>query len=183
MFQETSLTKYLGLALLLVSCSVPGCSRYSAVSDYEQMQQAKKSFAELIAAAGGKAEEKAYAIAGASGDAWVLNLSGGKISNELIDEIGKLIYVAELDLSKSNITDEQLLKLDELKVCKTVMNLNLSDTAISDASFAKLKNLHCLSKANLKGTKVTKKGIDEFRKSYLAHPNTVGFFKNPKFEI
>ena len=183
MSQKTSLKKLVGLAVLCAFVSAPGCSRYSAVSEYEQLQKDKKSFADLVAAAGGKAEEKSFGVAGVSGMAWVLNFSGGKLSDDLIDEIGKLTYVAELNLSKSNITDAQLLKLDELKVCKTVMNLDLSDTAISDESFAKLKNLHCLSKANLKGSKVTKKGVEEFRKSYLAHPNTVAFFKKPKFEI
>ncbi|HVJ68283.1 MAG TPA: hypothetical protein VM510_09885 [Caulifigura sp.] len=183
MIQLRLLSRSLGFALLVSIGTAPGCSSYSAVSEYEQLQQMKKSFGELVAAAGGSAEEKSFAVGGQSGKAWVLKLPGGKISDELIEEFGKLTYVAELDLSKSNITDAQLLKLDELKVCKTVMDLNLSDTAISDASFAKLKNLHCLAKANLKGTKVTSKGIDEFRKAYLAHPNTVAIFKKPKFEI
>ena len=183
MFQHLQLKAPFGVAVSIALCMAPGCSRYSAVSEYEQLQQSKKSFGELVVAAGGKAEEKQFAVAGASGKAWVVNLAGGKITDELVEELGKLTYVAELNLSKSNVTDAQLLKLDELRVCKTVMNLDLGDTAVSDASFANLKNLHCLAKANLKGTKVTKKGIEDFRKAYLAHPNTVAFFKKPKFEI
>ena len=175
-------------AALLIGASVSlspltGCSSYSAVSEYEQSQNQRKSFQETVTAAGGKIEMKSYQVATVSGTAWNLNLANAKVPDELITLMVGTAYLAEADLSKSSITDEQLLKMDELKLLQFTMNLNLSDTAITDASFSKLKNMRAVKSIKLKGSKVTKAGVDQFKKAYLANPELVPIFKKPVIEL
>jgi len=80
-------------------------------------------------------------------------------------------YVAELDLSNSKITDEQLLKLDEAKVGRVCLNLNLSGTPVTDSGFGGLKNFYVVQKVNVKGSQITKTGVDQFKSTYNANPD------------
>ncbi|HVJ87553.1 MAG TPA: hypothetical protein VM452_17975 [Caulifigura sp.] len=178
-------TRYL-LATLACSATLnllTGCSRYSAVSEYQQTQEQRKSFLETVAATGGKIEMKSYKVANVSGSAWNMNLANATIPDELITLMVGTGYLGEANLSKSSITDAQLLKMDELKLLQLTMNLDLSNTAISDESFSKLKHMRAASKINLKGTKVTKAGVEAFRKAYLANPETIVIFKKPVIEL
>lgn len=171
------------LAASLLLALPAGCSRYSAVSEYDQVQNDRKSFEQNIASIGGKMEMKPYKVANFSASAWNLNLANATIPDDLITQMSGKGYLAEVDLSKSSITDSQLLKMDELKLLQFTMNLDLSGTAVSDESFSKLKNLRAVKKITLKGAKVTKAGADAFRKAYLASPNTIPVFKKPVIEL
>jgi hypothetical protein len=99
--------------------------------------------------------------------AWTLKVPG-QITDDMIDAMADLGYIVELDFSGSTITDAQLLKLDEKQAGRVCLTLNVSNTAISDNSFANLKHFHVLQDANLKGTKVTKLGVDQFEEGYKA---------------
>lgn len=159
-----------------------GCSRYG-VSEYEQLQNQKKNFEASVTSAGGKMEMKTYKVAKSENSAWNMNLASAKIADDLIGSMPGMGYIAELNLSKSTITDAQLLKMDELNLLQFTMNLDLTDTAITDESFSKLKSLRAVKSIKLKGTKVTKSGADAFKQAYLARPDTIPLFKKPVIEL
>ena len=172
------------LTLAVVSaCFAPGCSSYSAVSDYQKVQEERKNFEQTVASAGGKVELKTYSVAGVSGGAWNLNMANATVPDSAITQMVGTSYLAEANFSKSSITDAQLLKMNELNLLQFTMNLDLSGTAISDESFSKLTSMRAVKKINVKGSKVTKAGVDAFRKAYLASPNTIPLFKKPVIEL
>jgi hypothetical protein len=167
------------LALVLST----GCSRYSSVSDYERLQQQKKTFEETVAAVGGKMEKKNYKVANRENSAWNMNFANAQVTDDLIESMVGMGYIGEVDFSKSSITDAQLLKMDELNLLQFTMNLDLSDTAISDESFSKIKGMRAVKTIKLKGSKVTKAGAAAFKQAYLASPNTIPLFKKPVIEL
>lgn len=179
----------------LVFCSSPyafttvallfavGCSEYSGPSEYERQKAAKQFFLDEVAAQGGTAEEKQYEMYGKSGQAWAIDLSGAQISDELIDSMGTLDYIAELDLSNSSITDAQLLKFDDMKLGRVLLDLDLTGTQISDAALDGLTSFFCLREMKLKGTKVTPAGVERFKKSQQSNPDVQLPFRNPKVEL
>jgi hypothetical protein len=156
------------LILAAALLALEGCSSYSAVSEYDQQQNQRKEFFAEIEKQGGSAKEQQFKKFGKEGMAWTIKIPG-QVTDDMIDIMTTLGYITELDLSGSTITDEQLLKFDEKNAGRACLDLNLSNTAISDNSFANLKNFHVLQTANLKGTKVTKLGVDQFKEDYLAN--------------
>ena len=134
----------------LILTLLTSCSRYG-VSEYEQLQQQKKSFEESVAKIGGKMEMKPYKVAKVENSAWNMDFSKATIPDDLITSMQGKGYIAELNLSKSSITDAQLLKMDELNLLQFTMNLDLSDTAITDESFSKLKSPRAVKTIKLKG--------------------------------
>jgi hypothetical protein len=171
------------LSASLILALVTGCSSYSAVSDYERLQEQKKSFEETVASAGGKMEKKNYKVANRENSAWNMNFANAKITDGLIDSMVGMGYIGEVDFSRSSITDAQLLKMDELNLLQFTMNLDLSNTEITDESFSKLKGLRAVKTVKLKGSKVTKAGADAFKQAYLANQNTIPLFKKPVIEL
>lgn len=176
-----------GWGLARIACisllAAGGCSGYSGLSDFEKQKAAKQNFINEVAELRGLAEEKFFAVHGKSGMAWVIDISGATVSDGLIENMSTLGYIAEMNLSESTITDEQLLRMDELKVGRVVMNLNLSGTTISDASLTKLKNFYCVGKLNVKETNVTPGGVEQFRKNQQSNPQVPPPFRNPKVEL
>lgn len=166
--------------LLLIAT---GCSNYSGPSEYEQKKRAKQSFMDEVAAQGGRAEQKQFSKYGKSGQAWSIDLSGATISDDLIESMTTLGPIAELDLSKSSITDEQLIRFDELELGRLVLKLDLSDTAISDAALAELDNFYVLEHLILKATKVTPQAVERFKKAQQSNSKVLQPFKNPKVEL
>ncbi|MGQ0636084.1 MAG: hypothetical protein ACT4QC_15845 [Planctomycetaceae bacterium] len=179
------------IAWLSLTAAVPlfgGCGG-TAVSEHETVLNREQTFIASVDAAGGHAKKKFFRLYGKEGDAWLIDLHGAKIDDRIIDLICALPlnsitpYVAELDLSESTITDAQLLKLDDAKVGRTVMVLNLNHTEITDKSLEMLKNFYCLDKLGLKGTKISREAIQRFRRSQQANPNVQSPFRNgPKVE-
>lgn len=170
-------------AAAVMAAAITGCSSYSSVSSYEQAQGQKKSFVNTVTSAGGKVELKHYSVAGVSGDAWNLSMANAKVPDDVITLMAGTSYLAEADFSKSSITDAQLLKMDELQLLQVTMNLDLSDTAITDEAFTKIKGMRAVSKIKLKGSKVTPAGVAAFKKAYLANPETIVVFKKPTIEL
>lgn len=159
-----------------------GCGgSYSGESEYDQMMRGKKDFADLIKSAGGSAEEKEFKGYGQEGMAWHIDLSNGKINDDLIDSLGELDYIVNLNLSNSNITDKQLLQLDTKSAIKVTLDLDLSGTKITSAAFDKLENFNCLKNVKLKGSKVTKQAVTRFVQKRQGNEKVPDFFKKPKF--
>lgn len=167
-------------SLLLIAT---GCSSYSGPSEYEQKKRAKQSFTDEVAAQGGKAEQKQFSKYGKSGQAWSINLSGATISDDMIESMTTLGHIAELDLSKSSITDEQLIRFEELGLGRLVLKLDLSNTAISDAALAELDNFYVLEHLLLKGSQVTPQGVERFKQAQQSNAKVLQPFKNPKVEL
>lgn len=168
------LSRGIWILVLGVFC---GCSSYPAVSEFEQQELKKKEFLEQVVAVNGTATEKEFSLFNKKGPAWVIKLPGAKITDELVALIPSIGNIAELDLSNSTITDEQLLKLDSEKAGRYVLTLDLSGTPISDSGFGGLKNFYVMQKATLKGSKVTSAGVDRFKSTYNANADVPGIVK------
>ena len=171
------------VSICIASMFISGCSGYSGPSEYEQQQAGKQKLMDDVRSQGGQIEQKHFEVFGKSGDAWVINLSGATISDEMIDAMETLGYIAEMNLSGSTITDEQLLRMDELRIGRVVMKLDLSNTAITDAALDGLENFYNLGQLNLKGTKVTPQGVDRFKKKQQSNPKVSLPFRKPKIEL
>lgn len=164
-----------------------GCGIMSGPSEYEKYKQKEKNFADLIASAGGKAKKEGKSMFGFSMTGWMIDLSGAKITDRLLDRIIEVAQhdpIFELNLSKTQITDAQLAKLDAGKVLQKTVVLNLSETPITDAGLDKLSNFYCIMKLNLKGTAATKEGAARMGEKKIANPQTPApFKKQPELEI
>lgn len=173
---------WIGFMILL-----SGCNSYSGPSEYRQLQQKLEGFSAKIEAAGGKAIKEGKAMHGFQMEGWLIDLSNAKINDELIDHIivvGKTDPVFQLNLSKSNITNEQLAKLDAGNVMQKMVALDLSNTGINDAGLDKLSNFYCLTDLNLKGSSATAAGAKRMGSKQIANSNTPApFKKQPKLKI
>ncbi len=124
---------------------------------------------------GGSAIEKRYP----QGDAWLLDLSKVKVDDEVIENIKLLGRITELNLSRSTITDEQLESMATPDVLGFLIKLDVSDTAISDRGLIATAPLNLLSDVNVKGSKVTDAGIEQFKSK---HPKQNQFGLKLKIE-
>lgn len=164
-----------------------GCGGYTGPSEYQKLKNKQQGFSDLIAAAGGTATKEGAAMHGFQMSGWKIDLSGGQVTDEIIDAIinvGQFDPVFLLNFSKTGITDEQLAKLDTNKVLQKTFELDLSETAISDAGLDKLTDYYCISKLNLKGSAATRAGAKRLGDRMIANPTTpLPFRKQPKLEI
>lgn len=152
-------------ALILIGAS--GCgSGNSGPSDYDKMVEAQKGTSETLAAAGVKVKQKQYPL----GIAWVVDMTGVTVTEDLLRKVKALGNIAELDLKKSTVTDAHLGTMRELELHILLAKLDLSQTAISDAGLEKLDGNLFLTELNLTGTKVTAAGVDQFKKKRQASP-------------
>lgn len=88
-------------------------------------------------------------------------LSPEKATEEAIGGIAVIApHVAELDLSKTTVTDSAL---SILKETPNLVRLNLSQTSIGDAGLANLKELKELRYLNLYGSAVTDAGLKHLK--------------------
>src|SRR5205814_5593823 len=91
-------------AAVVGALALLGCGKGDGPSDYERMMQAKQGAADSLATSGAKLQEKQYPV----GKGWVVDLRGLTVSDELLRQVKKLGNVAELDLAKTNVTDDQV---------------------------------------------------------------------------
>src|SRR5262249_44110157 len=138
------------VALSLLLLLTQACSKGDGLSDYERTQKKSEDAREGIRAMGGSVEVVHYP----QGDGFGIKLSGAQISDDLFGYMKQLRRVAELDLSRSSITDEQLSKLNEFEVGTLVVKLDLSHTAVTDAGLENLTALYVLRELKAVGTKV-----------------------------
>jgi hypothetical protein len=137
-------------------------------SDYELKMAAQKDTAQAVTSLGGHVTPKSFA----QGNASAVDLSGAQITDKLIDELGKLGPVCELNLSKSTVTDDQLGKMTKLGIPTFVLKMDLSHTGITDAGLDQLDNMVVLSDMNLVGSKCTAAGVAKFRQRRNSAKNT-----------
>lgn len=170
--------------IAMLSLFATGCGGSSGSSEYEAMKQKEAGFADVIAAAGGSAkkEGRSLGIGKPQGIGWFIDLSGDKITDDLIAAIiteYSNTPVFELNLKGSTITDDQLGKLDAGSVLRQMFILDLGDSAITDAGLDKCENVHCLQELRLKGSKATKEGLKRLGQRKIAHKSTPEMFKQP----
>ena len=175
------------LVFVLSAMVLTGCGGYTGPSDYELYKQKQTGFEGVISSAGGTAKKEGKSLHGFTMTGWMINLSGGKVTDKLISQIVEVAQhdpVFELNLSKTAITDAQLAKLDIGKVLQKTVILDLSDTAITDAGLDKLSNFYCISSLNLKGSAATKAGAKRMGDKKIASPITPApFKKQPEVKI
>ncbi len=137
-------------------------------SDRDQRIEAQKNTATAITGLGGRITPKSFP----QGNASAVDLSGVQVTDKLIDELGKLGPVCELNLSKSTVTDDQLGKMTKLSIPTFVIKMDLSQTGITDAGLDQLDNMIVLSDMNLTGSKCTAAGVAKLKARRNAAPST-----------
>ncbi len=164
----------LRITLLLLVGSIMGCSE-DAATIFKRHEQSQQAAADQIKAAGGEASQKTYPL----GEAWVVKLSGVKLTDEIFESIKVLQRVAELDLSKSSITDVEMPRVVEASG-GMLFKLNLSDTAVTDGCVPALTDLVLLSEVDLAGTKVSKGAIAKMNEARKKDPKIMPQFKTTR---
>ncbi len=137
-------------------------------------------FVETIQSLGGTAEYGEKSMHGFRMSGWLIQLPGADVSDELISQIIEHTRdqaVFQLNFSGSKITDAQLVALDAGKVLQKTVELDLSNTAITDSGLDKLQRLYCLSELKLKGTSASKSAATRLGDRKIASPITPAPFK------
>lgn len=172
-----------GLCLLVLCC---GCGGYGE-SEYEQVKRRENDFADKVLMAGGSATLEGKAMFGMTGKGWLIDLSGGIISDELIEAMiaaREKDPIFQLDLRGSTITDDQLVRLDQGKVLQQTIKLDLSETAITDAGLDRLQNHYIIAELNIKDSQITEDAARRLGERQINNPQTPGpFKKQPKLDI
>lgn len=174
----------------VVACtaiSLAGCGGYSGTSEFEKFEKKNQSLSDVFTAAGGSAKREGKTLHGYQMAGWMIDLSKAEITDQLLDHmitIAKDDPVFQLNLSGSKITDDQLVKLDEGKVLQKTVDMDLSNTAITDAGLDKIANMYCITTLNLKGSKATMEGARRLGARKIANPTTPApFKKQPEVKI
>ena len=155
-----------GFALLIVAVYwfIPRSGAgQTGPSDRDLKIEAQKNTAQAVATLGAKVTPKSFP----QGNASAVDLSGAQITDQLIDELGKLGPVCEL-----NLRDDQLGKMTSLGIPTFVLKMDISNTGITDAGLEKLDNMVVLSQMNLVGSKCTKAGVEKFKQRRNSARNT-----------
>ena len=166
-----------GLPLVLLM----GCGAFSSgKSEVQKFADHQQALGQTIVAAGGKAELREQSMAGFTVYGWSIDLKGAKVTDALLDRIIEMAVVhpiLELNLCKTAITDNQLGKLDKGRIFVKLVNLDLSDTKITDAGLDQINSVVALTNLNLKGSSATKEGAERLGNRKIANPQTPPPFK------
>lgn len=150
----------------LAALSAPGCSNYSGPSEYEQQKSEKDEFVKMVADLGGHAEEKHFQQTGVDRVAWVIDLHGAAINEELVQTLiqrAKTEYIAELNFRGSTLTDDQLAQLDAGRIGISLVKLDLSNTGITDRGLDQVNGMTLMMELKLSGSGVTKAAAERFK--------------------
>jgi hypothetical protein len=158
--------------LLLLAVNLAGCGSGSGMtdaervkqSDFHRIQMTQTEAVNQLKQSGGDVAEKRYPL----GDAWSVKLVGASVTDATFDQLQTLGRIAELDLSKSNLTDEHMPRLAE--VAGVCFRLNLSGTAVTDKGLEALADLPFLMELDVRGTKVTSAAAAQFKSARQANP-------------
>ena len=170
------------LAYLAVFVVMPaGCKgRDDELSHFQKKEQEKEEAMEALRAKGAKFADESYPAYSETEKGLAINLSGGQISDEDFGHMTKLgRKITNLNLSKSNVSNAHLARINELGIGNLLVKLDLSHTAVSDEGLASLENLFVLRVLNVSGTKVTPAGIQRMRDARVANPLIKAEFKSP----
>ncbi|MGQ0634755.1 MAG: hypothetical protein ACT4QC_09100 [Planctomycetaceae bacterium] len=86
--------------------------------------------------------------------------------------------VTKINLSGTNVTDEQIAQLNDKELSMQFRQLNLRNTGISDKGLQEITNMPALTELDLRNTKVTAEGVQSFLKARADNPEIT--FKKPK---
>jgi hypothetical protein len=164
---------WMGLATAVLPWT--GCSSYSGPSEYEQRMSDKEQFVKMVAGLGGHAEEKHFQQTGVDRNAWVIDLHGATISEELVQALIQRVktdYVAELNLSGSTLTDDQLAHLDAGQIGISLVKLDLSKTGITDRGLDQVNGMTLMMELKLAGSGVTRAAADRFKERVMKKRQT-----------
>jgi hypothetical protein len=153
-------------AAVVGALALSGCGKGDGPSDYEKMMQAKQGAADSLATSGAKVTEKQYPV----GKGWVVDLRGVTVSDDLLRQVKQLGNVAELNLAKTNVTDDQMRLIHELDMQVLLTKLDLSHTAVTDAGLDQLDGNIFLTDLNLTGAKVSAEAVARFKQRRQADP-------------
>jgi len=164
-----SLAHWSALLLMPLLCLSAGCGGYGPESpgSFQQVAKAREDAESGLKTAGAKMELKNYGI----GKAWIIDLSGVAITDEIVDDLVRLPYLSELNISGSQVTDEQLLRVMAEKGF-FILKLNVSKTAITDTGIAGVKDLRHLQELDVSGSQVTAGKIEAILKEREASAET-----------
>jgi Leucine Rich repeat len=167
--------------ILLIVIAAAGCKGGDdgGANDFQRRRQGQEDAVGQLRGLGAKLNEVVYP----QGKAWTVDLSGKQITNETFDTLKKLGHITELNLSKTNVTDEDMSRVNEMGIGNLLLKLDLSHTAITDTGLAKLDGLYLLSSFNLTDTKVTKAGIDRFKAERNSNSKIGPKFKSPSIQF
>lgn len=150
----------IALALLLAAFA-GGCSRSTGLEDYERRKKAEEDGATALRNLGGKLTKKHYPMA--QRDAYTVGLAEKTLDDQTFDHLKSLGVIAELDLSKTNVTDAHMDLINQPEIGGFLIRLDLSNTSVTDAGLDKLTNLNFLTTLHLTGTKTTTAATDRLR--------------------
>ena len=155
-----------GAAAAVAVAVALGCGGDTGPSDYDKMVASKQGAADALAQAGAKTEKRQYAL----GEAWVVDLRGLTVTDDLLRRVKDVGNVAELDLSRSTVTDDQLGLIKELGLHVLLTRLDLSSTGVTDAGLDRLDGFVFLSQLDLTGTRVTRAAADRLKQRIANDP-------------
>jgi hypothetical protein len=149
--------------------ALSGCGSSDGLSDNDRRMLAIKNGAEGLRAQGAKLQEKQYSV----GTGWVVDLRGLTVTDEMLRQVKSIGNIAELDLSKTGVTDDHLKLMHEIGLHVLLARLDLShNQAVTDAGLEHLDGCIFLMELNLTGTKVTPAAADRFKRNRAADPKT-----------
>lgn len=157
---------------MLLVAVLPGC-KGDGLSDYQREENKREERLSSLSNQGATISTKDYPPYGRG---YVVNLSGAQITSATFQTLKDLNKqggrrgIAELGLSKSSISDDQMDQLNE--VAHFLVKLDLSNTTVTDAGLQKLTNLNVCFHLNLAGTQVTSDGVSRFKNERLNRPTT-----------
>jgi hypothetical protein len=161
------------IASLLATC---GCGFFhdpNGPGSLQAITKAEKSAEETLKGQGAILERKQYP----PGSAWAVDLSGQDVTEITFEALKRLDHIAELDLSKTKITDEHMKHFADSAFAGVLVDLNLSNTEVSDAGLNELRVSRFLTNLNLTGTKVTEEGAARWQKARSADDTVSPNFK------
>jgi len=172
-------------ALLLAALAVfaatltGGCKRPEGVMSYDDVKKNQEDAMVTLKQRGAKFTEEIRP----QGKSWAIDLSGQQISDDTFDLLKKVGYITALNLSKTNVTDAHMARVNEMGIGNLLLKLDLSNTAVTDAGLEKLDSLYLLSSLDLSGTKVTAAGVARFRSNRAGNSKINPMFKSPSIRL
>jgi hypothetical protein len=163
---------------LIMIAALLGCGRGSTESEYLKIRKSQEVAADNLRTKGMVVETRRYP----QGEAVAIALKGATVDDALFERLKTVGHITELDLSGTNITDEQMARLNEKAIGSLLLILDLSNTQVSDEGLAKLDNLLLLMNLKVKGTKITAEGVQNFLDKRRTNPSIPNQFKTPTVE-
>jgi hypothetical protein len=166
-------------ALLAALLALVGCGPKGGPSDNDRRMQAIQNATDDLKCKGVKIEDRNYP----QGRAVAVNLNGFEVNEQVLRQVKGLGNVSELNLSKTGFGDDHVGLVNELGLFTLALKLDLSNTALTDVGFQKLENLRFLSQMNLKGTKVSRAAVENFKKKRENDTGILPLFRKPSIQV